>query len=148
MASVLSAVGCPWLKWGRKKFREARKAGGVTHCDYSHLCFCYLRNKVSKCPMLNSSQHFSRLQITFLVGNAFFQVNSKLFTVSDCGLSFLGLGIMDASNKNYPQLSLKMSSFCPGNALWIRQTAKFPGYFLWHSGNWSRKQHLQWVWAK
>lgn len=72
--------------------------------------------------MLNSSQRFNRLHMTFLVDrtkNAVLQIISKHFTVAHCGLSlFLSFSIMGASKQltkkchsHHSNLSAFLSTF-------------------------------------
>lgn len=90
---------------------------------------------MSKCPMFNSSQHFSSLHKTFMVDQTrkavfhFKPIPSSLQFLTEVFL-FWGLSIMDPLNRKFPQLPLKMSAFCPENALRIRHIAKFPNNFL------------------
>lgn len=108
----------PQLTQGVQTFQVGQKDKEATqHTAYSCLCFCWLRNNMSKCPMLNNSQYFNCLLITFLVNwtkKAVFIIISTHFTVAQWGLSFVGLGIMGASNKltrKPPQLSLEFVPF-------------------------------------
>lgn len=84
--------------------------------------------------MLNSSQHFSSLHKTFMVDQTrkavfhFKAIPSSLQFLTVVFL-FWGLNIMDPLKRTFPQLPLKMSVFCPENALGICHIAKFPNNF-------------------